>query len=404
MAALTDDQRETLISLFRMQDFNTMFMLIDQQYRQLGFRDPLTDSERIAEYKYITQQLRKYIAGRQDPILACGSNLDAMKNLVCQFKRLGLYDRYAVTLERVVKYRLSDILATQFHRKDKKDFEETAANMREYLSYEWPGMRSARYIAWGGYNLGRELVHLPLLNEPQLRFSFSSLISLLGEGGERCIDHKNRYREIMLQREENRTFFKYLESVKPEYLFIDLLEERFDILERDGRFVTQSDAREGAQETGSGFFSSAAAAVAPDGRSPRVIPRNSQECMELFRKACRLFAEKTAEISPETRIVVVENELCTDTGTVGRIKRFPDHEKIKEKNTILSGMYDLFFSEICKTQTKPPVRIPVSALLRNCDPSLMFTDEKYEYGAVPSHLNELANRRLAAYIQETLEL
>ena len=33
---------------------------------------------------------------------------------------------------------------------------------------------------------------------------------------------------------------------------------------------------------------------------------------------------------------------------------------------------------------------------------LYFTDEKYEYGAVPSHLNELENQRIAEKIEEAL--
>lgn len=78
MASLTDEQRTTVESLFRMNDFHSMYQIIDQEYKTLGFQDKLTDAERIKEYQYITQQLRKYIAGRHEPIMSCGSNLDAM--------------------------------------------------------------------------------------------------------------------------------------------------------------------------------------------------------------------------------------------------------------------------------------------------------------------------------------
>lgn len=82
MAALTDDQRSVLENLFKMNDFRSMYVLIDSIYRELNFSDKLTDEERIAEYKYVTQQLRKYISQRQDPFFKCGSNLDAMSSLV----------------------------------------------------------------------------------------------------------------------------------------------------------------------------------------------------------------------------------------------------------------------------------------------------------------------------------
>ena len=33
---------------------------------------------------------------------------------------------------------------------------------------------------------------------------------------------------------------------------------------------------------------------------------------------------------------------------------------------------------------------------------MYFTDRKYEYGAVPSHLNEIVNEEIAKQIEETL--
>ncbi len=34
--------------------------------------------------------------------------------------------------------------------------------------------------------------------------------------------------------------------------------------------------------------------------------------------------------------------------------------------------------------------------------SLYFTDKEYEYGAIPSHLNDIENRKIAGRVEEEL--
>lgn len=121
MDTLTDEEREILEGSFRLTDFRSMFDIINGTYEALKFHDELTDNERIDEYKYITQQLRKYISGRQDTIMACGSDLQRMlvtveswlsdapeygddrKTLVYNFLRdswlLELYNRIKFTMD-----------------------------------------------------------------------------------------------------------------------------------------------------------------------------------------------------------------------------------------------------------------------------------------------------------------
>lgn len=78
MGILTDEERQYVEGSFALTDFRSMFDIINNVYESLKFRDNITDSERISEYKYITQQLRKYISGRYDTIAACGSDLNMM--------------------------------------------------------------------------------------------------------------------------------------------------------------------------------------------------------------------------------------------------------------------------------------------------------------------------------------
>ena len=319
--------------------------------------------------------------------------IEAMEHLQAEFRRLGLYEKYRDVLGRLARYRLSDILATQFYRKNEADYRETAANFSRFLEERYPDTafapagtgRGIQYLIFGGYNLNRILLHCDLLQDPYCRFNFSSLISIADRcpAGGRRIRHRNRYREMMLQREEDGTFWDVLDEVKPAYLFLDLIEERFDILERDGRYVTASDAREGAEEPETKLF------------SVRRIPRESTECRNLFRDACRRFTEGVHEISPETQIVTVENVLCETVGTGSEQRPYPDAGEIRNLNGLLRDMYE----ELAAADPG------IIRIIPREEPELkswLFTDEKYEYGAVPSHLNEIANRKIAGCIENKL--
>lgn len=82
MAALTDAQREALHGSFHMKGFSEMFAIIDQYYEQYKLGALLTDEERIKEYQYVNEQLRKFVFKSQDTILGHGSDLDSMQEEV----------------------------------------------------------------------------------------------------------------------------------------------------------------------------------------------------------------------------------------------------------------------------------------------------------------------------------
>lgn len=90
MAALTDEQRLVLMASFHMRGFNEMFSIIEQYYKQYNLGQDMTDDEKIAEFQYINEQLRKFAFTKQDQILEHGSDLDSMleevDNLISQSK------------------------------------------------------------------------------------------------------------------------------------------------------------------------------------------------------------------------------------------------------------------------------------------------------------------------------
>ena len=305
--------------------------------------------------------------------------LEAMEFLLKEFRRCGLYDTYADTLERVVKYRLNDILAMQFHRKRLEDFRVLVQNYHEFLGRTFPNGKNEPYLTWGGYNLNRILTHMNWLHNPYCRFNFSSLVSVAGgiAHGHKEIPHKNRYRRIMLEREQEGSFWQIAEEVKPRYLFMDLVEERFDLLELDGRVLTLSDARLGSNAAGQ-----------PEGR---VIARDSEECNTLWKHAVRAFLRRLYETVPGIRVVILENYLSERVGDLSGTEEFPEAESIRKTNRILSGYY-AWLKNSCSG----------AVVVQTAKEPLYFTDRKYEYGAIPSHLNEIVNQRIAEKTERIL--
>jgi len=73
--------KETLELLFNMPSFYNMFIILNSKYKELDFKDDISDSERIAEYTWITQQYRKYISRQHDTILSHDNLVDMLKEI-----------------------------------------------------------------------------------------------------------------------------------------------------------------------------------------------------------------------------------------------------------------------------------------------------------------------------------
>jgi hypothetical protein len=89
--------------------------------------------------------------------------------------------------------------------------------------------------------------------------------------------------------------------------------------------------------------------------------------------------------------VVVENYLCETVGSLQGRKSFDNIEQIRRTNGILKRYY-AYMKQLLRD----------ALIVSPSGDDLYFTDEKYEYGAIPSHLNELENQRIAEKIEEAL--
>ncbi len=362
----------------------------------------------------IRRPLYHYRVGRPGSLIEIGYGqnvlgTEAMSFLISEFKRCGLYETYRDTLEELVKYRLSDILATQFYRRSPSDYAAMAGNSRGYLKEMFPDSPEDVYMLWGGFALNRILVYMNRLQDPYGRFNFSSLISLMEPEREGTsepallpehVRHKNAYRQIMLRREAGQGFWQVLREIRPAWLFLDLVGERFDILEYGGRYFTDSDVLEGAEiyavgpEGPTGAWIPAAEFIRTEESAGKIrrIPQGSEECSRLFEDAFRQFTRRLTEGFPRTRLVIVENYLSEKKGDTFSQEEFPEIADIRRTNRILKGYYE-FVKQTCPDA---PV-IPAYSCL------YYFTDREYEYGAVPPHLNEVVNKSIAHLAQQEIE-
>ena len=106
MGALRDDQRNLLYGLFQMKDFDQMYDVIHSEYKTKELGKNLSDEDRIAEYQWITQQLRKYMSSKQNQILDHGSDLDGMLAEVANL--IGAASEYNSTRQGLIYNFLRD--------------------------------------------------------------------------------------------------------------------------------------------------------------------------------------------------------------------------------------------------------------------------------------------------------
>ena len=309
--------------------------------------------------------------------------VEAMRRLMEGFESRGLGEQYRRILPGIVIYRLNDILAMQYHRKSEADFAETVNNFRAFLKEAFPEKPALRCLNWSGYNLNRILTHMEQLHDPSCRFNFSSLISLHGEASPIVLkEHPNRYRRLMLKREQEQAFWTVLKEQQPEFLILDLLEERFDILQYGDSYLTVSDAFEDLYPGDDEIF-----------RQGRRIRRDSEECRVLWQKAAESFYSRLKDLCPNIRVVIVESYLCEKVGDCTRQTDYPEIGAIRRTNDILRAYYG-FLREM----------IPGAGWISPAGDELYFTDRGYEYGAIPSHLNELENQKISEKLYDLITL
>ena len=345
-------------------------------YRAHSFCQPRLPMEDMAVYAlqialarktaYVPRPLYCYRKSRAGSIMQRKESFwDAyqpMQYLLDGFKRESLFEMFSPVLRqcilrrssRVMVPRVSDLLPEE-HRLFRKNFVRV-------LEANFAGFQDRKAFLWGSYNLTKIVQSTDLLEDPYYRFSFSSLVSLMSNRlSSRAARHPNPYRMLMLERERTHQFWTQLEEERPQYLFLDLMEERHNLLERDGAIWTKSDALLESDFALDGW---------------REIPRTSAECQTLWRESCQKFIARIRQCIEPSHVVLVANTLAERYGSMAGSHTFPHIAEIRETNKILVGYYDFFQAHFPEVQVIEAANHP-----------LYVTDAHFEYGCVPWHLN-----------------
>jgi hypothetical protein len=127
-----------------------------------------------------------------------------------------------------------------------------------------------------------------------------------------------------------KTFFASLADARPDWLVIDLVDERFDLLQTQGSFVTRSSAFD------------AAGLERRAGLEFETVRRMGGQGRALFDRAAGPFAERVMRTVPADRVVIHRALWCTSYRRNGEVLRFPSDrlELCLLQNDMLRQAYD----------------------------------------------------------------
>ena len=249
---------------------------------------------------------------------------------------------------------------------------------------EWKEERSVHYWLWGSYNLCRimsykKLEYNLIKEDLPYYFGFSSIISLMSCKEQSILTpkHDNIFRQEMLNKEFNKNFLEITVD-QSDYILIDLLEERYDLIKTDSNiYITKSEAL-----IESDFFNKNNQAEFVD--EPEVR-------LEVWQEKFRDFIKLIKKNFNNDHIILFEfyltRKFCSDLGE----KEFEGFD-IDKVNNKLKNYYDFFKENL------PGIIIMESPLEFN------YTDGNSKYGYGPWYFNSALHRILAQKLQENIKM
>lgn len=224
-----------------------------------------------------------------------------------------------------------------------------------------------KVVLWGSYSLRKMWNSVDfLLDSMSLHITASSILSAESTPVSAKLKGNNSYRRNAVEIDFKKNYFSLMKEIRPDYLIVDLLEERDGIRGSIHHCVTNSeymneccDFREIEEEFQKGC----------------VTPIQSEVYLDLFHKACKQWAEKITKIVKPEKIILVWNLLSEEEGSYQKERNYPQEQQIKEDNHRLNCLYQCLMECIPKMQVIYPSE------------ELKYTDSSYLYGVRPYHYN-----------------
>jgi hypothetical protein len=216
--------------------------------------------------------------------------------------------------------------------------------------------------------------------------SRSSVISVVAEPvtlgeGEVALDSPYQKRAVLA--DFNKTFFTDLCDLAPDWVIVDLVDERFNVLRTGDSFVTESSA----------FSSAGLGDTARFGFSP--VARLTDEAEELFAAAATSFVQRLTEIVPAERVMLHRGLWLTRFRSAGVVDEFPEPRLsfARRHNEALDREYDMLAD-----------RLGPTSMVIGPDPERHVADESHKWGLDPFHYEDAYNDAAKARLRETFGL
>lgn len=312
--------------------------------------------------------------------------ITCMKSLIAYFKRYDVYEKYEEQLKQNIEQRMQINLrmaGNALHQRYNEFAEKQEQTAREL--FPDVTIRKNRICVVGSYNLmtiAKVVMNYEADKTIDMYFGRESLISMMGTSI--CLNRISIGHEIPMKRkclinDFSKKFAQYNpgEFKDIDYVFIDLLEERFDIGVYEGDFFTLSDAFYEVEEKLQLSYT--------------VVSAESEEWYALWQKACdRFIGRLLVYVQPE-QVVIVESKLTEQYIDRDGRHNFAEIEKIRNCNERLQRCYDHI------KQMNPKFKAIVIEKME-----CYVTNADFRHGCFPWHLGNMAYAKIGEYIKEIL--
>ncbi len=298
---------------------------------------------------------------------------DTLQEGVEMLKRNKQWDNNVEILKRYYMKWISNGLAPCIGKTDYIMYKRIRQSFVAFLerNFDKPIKRAC---VWGSYNLSKIVRETSILCDPWLRFQYSSIKAVtnrdLRMDNMNDLDYEWRgnelsYEEFMKKRSINGDFWDVLLKEKPEYIVIDLLEERSMI---EDIFCLSENI--------------------PDTEYKKKNRILWDQYKDNWKTRIKVFVENLRLIFEDSQIIIVTNYLTKHYSLNEKRKRFDNINKIEIVNQILKKMYlsliDMY---------------PNLFVIDKSTKDEYYTDGNYEYGCYPWHLNDEINHVIADEIE-----
>lgn len=280
----------------------------------------------------------------------------------------SIFEKWALfrcrTLENLIRYGLQN--SPNYELEYTKELSRLIHKMDE-VSEKWRIVEENAFLAFGSYSV-RSIVNYLLLDLRRVQhFQWSSLAGAFSDKSDRSAQlvHPSGYRSKMINHELKGSFAAGIDNGHADFLILDLLEERFPLLEcANSAFLTKSDALD---ESG---------ATSPLPWTVKILQRGDTHTEDIWKKHCLEAIARIKKRFDPSQVVLIKTFLAEHYGEYGPEHQFDNMEAIRHSNTIIEACYSFFESNFPGIHA---VSIP---------DALNFSDTSFKHGCFPWHLND----------------